>query len=154
MSQPVPLRPPSFSFSPPYLDRVHRLPQVPTSALPFPEVMLRKALGVILTLFKSTLGGVLVSVDSKGLADMLNPLDATLTKNPGGGGPPRLILTYPTHLCRNILLFRPTESRLVNGQSQRIDYSRFRRIRRSRFRCPALQLLGPLKLYLGLIHLA
>src|SRR6266568_1420520 len=95
MSQTVHLRAVSSSFSDPYLDRVHRLPQVPTPARPSPEVMSRKALGILLTFLKSTLVGVLVSVDPKGLADMLNPLDATLTKNPGGGGPPHLILTGP-----------------------------------------------------------
>ena len=100
MLQTVHLRAVSSSFSNPYLDRVHRLPQVPAPAQPSSEVMSRKALGILLTFLKSTLVEVLVSVDPKGLADMLNSLDATLTKNPGGGGPPHLILTYPTHLCR------------------------------------------------------
>ncbi len=48
--------------------------------------MSRKPLGILLTLLESTLAGVLVSVDSKGLTDILTPLDATLTKNPGGRG--------------------------------------------------------------------
>jgi len=64
MSQTVHLRAPSSSFSHPYLDRVHRLPQVPTSALPFPEVMLHKPLGVLLTLLKSTLARLPASVNT------------------------------------------------------------------------------------------
>src|SRR6266446_1811619 len=102
MSQTVHLRAVSSSFSDPYLYRLHGLPQVPTSTQPSPEVTLRKPLGVLLTLLESTLTRVLASVDSKGLADMLNPLDATLTKNRGEGGrlasslliPPMFVATF------------------------------------------------------------
>ena len=87
MSQTVHLHAVSSSFSDPYLDRVHCLPQVPTPARPSPEVMSRKPLGILLTFLKSTLTTVLANVDSKGLVDLLSPLDATLTKNQGG--PPR-----------------------------------------------------------------
>src|SRR5713226_1109039 len=66
---------------------VHRSAHVaPTSSRPSRQVMSRKPLGIPLTLLESTLVGVLVSVDSKGLTDMLTPLDATLTRNPGGRG--------------------------------------------------------------------
>ena len=97
MSQTVHLRAASSSFSHPHLYRVPRRPQVPASARPSPEVTLRKPLGVLLTLLESTLARVLASVDSKGLADMLNPLDATLTKNRGeGAASPH---PYLSHLC-------------------------------------------------------
>jgi len=38
------------------------------------------------TYLDATLVGLLVSVENKGLTENLNPLDATLTKNIGGGG--------------------------------------------------------------------
>jgi len=40
-----------------------------------------------LTYLESTLTSQPASVDSKPLTETLNPLDATLTQNPGGGGP-------------------------------------------------------------------
>jgi glucosylceramidase len=87
MSRAVHYRAASAPSSSSCLYPVRRRPQVATMPSQHaPEVPRRKPLGMLLTLLKSTLAGVLASVDSNGLADMLNPLDATLTKNPGGRG--------------------------------------------------------------------
>src|SRR5713226_501750 len=88
MGQAVHYRATSSPSSSSCLYPVHRLAHVaPTSSRPSRQVMSRKPLGILLTLLESTLAGVLVSVDSKGLTDMLTPLDATLTKNRGRGRP-------------------------------------------------------------------
>src|SRR5207245_4050761 len=58
---------------------------LPTSPKPSPEVPPPKPLRILLTLLKSTLAGVLATVGSKGLGDMLSPLAATFTKKPGEG---------------------------------------------------------------------
>src|SRR6266436_1893754 len=97
MLQAAHLRALSSPFSHSCLYRVHRLPQaVPTSFRPSPEGISRKPLGVLLTLLKSTLAGTFVSVASKRLTSRLTsvliPLDATLTKNRGGGYIPRSFL--------------------------------------------------------------
>src|SRR2546422_9518967 len=87
MSQAAHLRAVSSPFSHPYLYPVHRLPQVvPTCSPPSPEVILLKPLGVLLTLLKATLTGVLASVDSKRLNGFLTYLKSTLTRNRGEGG--------------------------------------------------------------------
>ena len=86
MSEAVHPRAVSFPSLHPYLYSVRRLPQaVPASCRPSPEVISRKPLGVLLTLLKSTLAGVLASIASKGLARTLTPLSATFTKNRGEG---------------------------------------------------------------------
>src|SRR6266704_5650650 len=86
MSQAAHLRAVSSPSSPPYLYSVHRLPQVPTPARPSPEVMSRKRPGILLTLLKSTLTGVLATVDSKRPRGFLTRLESTLTKNRGEWG--------------------------------------------------------------------
>src|SRR5260370_25624039 len=86
MSQATHLRAVSSPSSHPYLYPVQRLLQVlPTSSQPSPRVISSKPVGILLTLLNATLTRVLESVDSKGLADMLTPLDATFTKKPGEG---------------------------------------------------------------------
>src|SRR5260370_8670597 len=86
MSPTAPRRAVSSPSSPPYLYSVHRLPQVVPASRPSPEVMSRKPLGILLTLLKSTLVGVLASVHSKRLSRFLTRLESTLTKNRGEGG--------------------------------------------------------------------
>src|SRR6266851_891151 len=86
MLQAVHLRAVSSPSSHPYLYSVHRLPQVVPASRPSPEVMSRKPLGILLTLLKSTLVGVLASVHSKRLSRFLTRLESTLTKNRGEGG--------------------------------------------------------------------
>src|SRR5260370_19207326 len=103
MSQAAHLRVVSSPSSHPYLYSVHRLPQAaPTSFRPSPEVILRKSLGSLLTVLKSTLAGTFVSVASKRLTSrptsVLTPLDATLTKNRGEGGLHPSLLPTPSHL--------------------------------------------------------
>src|SRR5216684_4549623 len=82
MAQAVQLRAVSSPFSHPYLYPVHVLPQaVPTSSRPSPKAISREPVGILLTLLNATLTRTL---DSKRLAALLGPLDATLTKNQGG----------------------------------------------------------------------
>src|SRR5216683_7820505 len=107
MSEAVHPRAVSFPSLHPYLYSVRRLPQaVPASCRPSPEVISRKPLGVLLTLLKSTLAGTFVSVASKRLTSrltsVLTPLDATLTKNRGGGYIPRSLLL--SVICVALLL--------------------------------------------------
>src|SRR5260370_20345114 len=85
---------------------VHRLAHVaPTSSRPSRQVMSRKPLGILLTLLESPLVGVLVSVDSKGLTDMLTPLVCNTYKKPGEGAPPgappRFLHLHPSYLRGN-----------------------------------------------------
>ena len=123
MSQTVHLRAVSSSFSDPYLYRLHGLPQVPTSTQPSPEVTLRKPLGVLLTLLESTLTRVLASVDSKGLADMLNPLDATLTRNPGEGHSLASALLIPS-ICVALLVSPLAKAQEKSPPSHQVPESR------------------------------
>src|SRR5260370_9744401 len=85
MSQTVHLRAVSSPSSHPYLYPVQRLLQVVPASRPSPEVMSRKPLGILLTLLKSTLVGVLATVDSKRLTEWLTRLESQLTKNTGEG---------------------------------------------------------------------
>ena len=107
MSEAVHPRAVSFPSLHPYLYSVRRLTQaLPASCRPSPEVISRKPLGVLLTLLKSTLAGTFVSVASKRLTSrltsVLTPLDATLTKNRGGGYIPRSLLL--SVICVALLL--------------------------------------------------
>src|SRR5260370_20574870 len=82
MVQALQLRPVSSPFSHLYPYPVHLLPQaVPTFSRPSPEAISREPVGILLTLLNATLTRAL---DSKRLAALLSPLDATLTKNQGG----------------------------------------------------------------------
>jgi hypothetical protein len=86
MAQAVHFRAVSFPSKHPCLYPARHLAQVvPTSSKPSPEVASPKPLGILLTLLKSTLAGVLATVGSKGLGDMLSPLAATFSKMPGEG---------------------------------------------------------------------
>src|SRR5260370_39914600 len=86
MLQAVHLRAVSSPSAHPYLSPVHRLPQVVPASRPSPEVISRNPSGILLTLLKSTLVGVLASVHSKRLRGFLTRLESTLTKNRGEGG--------------------------------------------------------------------
>src|SRR5260370_10368330 len=95
MLQAVHLRAVSSPSSHPYLYSVHRLPQVVPASRPSPEVISRNPSGILLTLLKSTLVGVLASVHSKRLTGLLTRLESTLTKNRrrrGGSIPPSPLL--------------------------------------------------------------
>ena len=86
MLQAVKLRAVSSPSSHPYLYPVYQLRQVvQASTRPSPGAISRKPIGILLTLLKSTLAGVLASIASKGLARTLTPLSATFTKNRGEG---------------------------------------------------------------------
>src|SRR5438128_2243859 len=112
MSQTVHLRAASSSFSHPYLERVHRLPQVPTPARPSPEVISRKPLGILLTLLKSTLAKVYQN------KRFHLPLESTLMKNRRVGGaasrPP--YSSHPSARCCRLLLWIRSTSLWVEGK--------------------------------------
>ena len=108
MLQAVQLRAVSSPFPHPYLYPVDLQPQaVPTSSGPSPEAVSRKSMGVLPTLLNATLTRTLASVDSKRLAELLSPLDATLTKNQGGATTPLSIETVADLTCLqgNLLWF-------------------------------------------------
>src|SRR5207245_1441479 len=98
------LRAASSPLSRPYLYPIPlRPPAVPTPSRPSPEVISLKPLGVLITLLKATLTGVLASVDSKRLNGFLTCLESTLTKNRGEGGsivPSSLLLA----ICAALLI--------------------------------------------------
>jgi len=117
MSQAAHLRGVSSPSSHPYL----RLPQVvPAASRPSPEVISRKPFGILLTLLKSTLTGVLATVHSKRPNGFLTRLESTLTKNKGGSIAPSSLLPA---ICLALLISPP-----ANAQEKSLPPHRVSRI--------------------------